>query len=234
LKEELEKLKVKLSIAEEVEKAQKEKEEKEKGEEKKDVKEENVTTEEKAEEKAAKSETLTNGNIDTKAKLVNGDSSIDNDSTAVNTPGSSTPLPKTVSTTPDQTESTLEPTAGDLRLQTQHLQKLLNFLETEFAPTRQKLHDLLENNDMKFGLLWCLFRLGSVVTFKDHEAGLTMAGEVYPPLGYSLTGRLQAQIICVEETNKSTLRCTSGTSTTTVPHSTTPGNDCNPQSPRTN
>ena len=215
-------MKVKLGIAEEVEKAQKENEEKEKGQENKEDMKEEVTTE----ENPAKSETLTNGSIDTKVKLVNGDTSIDNDSTAVNTPGSSTPLPKAVSTTPDQAESTLEPTAGDLRLQTQHLQKLLNFLETEFAPTRQKLHDLLENNDMKFGLLWCLFRLGSVITFKDHEAGLTMAGEVYPLLGHSLTVRLQVQIICVEEISKSTLRCTSATSTTTAPLSTTPGNDC--------
>jgi len=184
-------LKVKLGIAEEVEKALKEKEEneKEKGaekteettEKKEDVKEENVTTEENADEKPEdKSETLTNGTIDSKVKLVNGDSSsIDNDSTAVNTPGSSTPLPKLASPPPDPTDSTsLELTADALRLQTQHLQKLLNFLETEFAPTRQKLKDLLENNDMKFGLLWCLFRLGSVVTFKDHESSLIMAGEV--------------------------------------------------------
>ena len=195
LKEELEKLKVKLSIAEEVEKRQKENGEAEKTEtneekaeektegtmeemEEKVVVKEDVTAEDKSKENESKP--FTNGHLDPKVKLVNGDCSTDSDTTAVNTPGSSTPLPKVTSMTPDAVDLALEPTLDVLRLQSQHLQKLLNFLENEFAPTRQKLNDLLENNDMKFGLLWCLFRLGSEVTFKDYESGLTMAGEVFP------------------------------------------------------
>lgn len=176
---------IKLNLAEEVENAKKEKDEEKQKTEKKeeptekkeDVKEENVVTEEKPE---AKSETLVNGHTDPKVKLVNGDSNIDNDSTAVNTPGSSTPLMKPATTTPEPTDASLEPTVDILRLETLHLQKLVNFLESEFSPIRKKLNDLLENNDMKFDLLWCLFRLGSVVTFKDHESSLTMAGEVPP------------------------------------------------------
>lgn len=174
MKEELEKLKVKLTIAEEVEKSQEKDEEKENTNEKEeDVKVHDIVKE----TPDVKSEPLVNG-IESKVKLVNGDSSVDNDSTAVNTPGSSTPLPKANPTTPDPPDPTLEPSADALRLQTLHLQKLLNFLDSEFSPTRQKLNDLLENNDMKFDLLWCLFRLGSVITFKDYESSLTMAGEV--------------------------------------------------------
>ena len=101
---------------------------------------------------------------------MSGDS-LDSDTTAVNTPeGTSTPKPAE--------EATEAVTAEVLRLQILHLEKLLKFLEIEFQPTRQKLNDLLANNDIKFNLLWCLFRLGSVITFKDHESGLLMAGEV--------------------------------------------------------
>ena len=173
LHEELGKLRVQLSVAEEAEK--------EKKKETTETNEVNEKTEVKTSDTSSSSPHLTNG-VDEKVKLVNGDISVDSDATAVNTPlGSSTPLPQLPTSSPETTESeTITITADILRLQVQHLEKLLKFLESEFGPTRQKLNDLLENNDMKFSLLWCLFRLGSVITFKDYESGLTMAGEVFP------------------------------------------------------
>jgi len=172
LQGELDKLRVQLSVAEAAEK--------EKNEETTETNETKEKAEVETADTSSSSEPLTNG-VDEKVKLVNGDTSVDSDATAVNTPlGSSTPLPKLPSSTPETTESeTLTITADMLRVQVLHLEKLMKFLESEFGPTRQKLNDLLENNDMKFSLLWCLFRLGSVITFKDYESGLNMAGEVH-------------------------------------------------------
>jgi hypothetical protein len=170
---ELGKLRVQLSVAEEAEK-----------DKKKDTNESN-DTEEKSEVKStdtsSSSSPLTNG-VSEKVKLVNGNTSVESDTTAVNTPlGSSTPQPKLPTSSPETTEcETTAITADIVRIQVQHLEKLVKFLESEFGPTRKKLNDLLENNDMKFSLLWCLFRLGSVITFKDYESGLNMAGEVCP------------------------------------------------------
>ena len=59
-----------------------------------------------------------------------------------------------------------------------HLQKLLDYLEQEFSESRQKLADLSLDHDISFGLLWCVFGLGTAVTFKDIESGLICAGEV--------------------------------------------------------
>jgi len=124
---------------------------------------------------------LVNGELK-KVLVVNGDTSLDNDSTAVNTPGISTPLAQ-----PDSTATSTDAPSKDedvpltpeaLRLQALHLSKLVKFLETEYDPVRQKLNELLAHNDIKFNLLWCLFRLGSVITFKDHESGIVMAGEI--------------------------------------------------------
>jgi hypothetical protein len=114
------------------------------------------------------------------ARLVNGDSSsTSSDTTAVNTPASPpTPIP---SSEPEPADPTIHLNSSALKLQVLHLEKLLTYLDTEFAPTKQKLADLLANNDIKFNLLWCLYRLGDVITFKDRESGLTMAGEVPPP-----------------------------------------------------
>jgi hypothetical protein len=182
LDEELAKIRVQLSLAE---KAEKDKTPKDgdnveaKPDESKDEKE---PPQDKSSAEKSK-EPLVNG-VDTKQKLENGDS-IDSDSTAVNTPGSSTPLtgPSTSSppsTTEKETDDADEivPTVESLRQQALHLQKLMDFLREEFEPTRQKLKDLLDSNDIKFGLLWCLFRLGATITFKDNESGLNMAGEV--------------------------------------------------------
>lgn len=113
-----------------------------------------------------------------KVLVVNGDTSLDNDSTAVNTPGMSTPLPHDSADPAPSKDEDVPLTPDVLRLQALHLSKLLNFLETEYSPVRQKLNELLVHNDIKFNLLWCLFRLGSVITFKDHESGIVMAGEI--------------------------------------------------------
>jgi len=113
--------------------------------------------------------------------LLNGDSA-DSDVTAVNTPDrSSTPkidADAEKKEDPNAAETEVELTAEAIRLRVLHLEKLIRFLSNEFAPTRQKLNDLLVSGDIKFGLLWCLFRLGSVISFKDYESGLVMAGEI--------------------------------------------------------
>lgn len=180
---ELEKLRVQFKIAEEVEKEEKDKEHKTCSKEETEKKDDVKPADNNSPPDTAPAASLTNG-VDDKVKLVNGHVSIDSDATAVNTPlGSSTPLPTIVATAISATETneseTVVLTAEILRLQILHLEKLLKFLEQEFAPTRQKLKDLLAGNDMKFSLLWCLFRLGSVITFKDYESGLNMAGEVF-------------------------------------------------------
>jgi hypothetical protein len=127
---------------------------------------------------------MVNGHAnDTSAKdiLPNGVHSLDSDSTAVNTPnGASTPTTKETPTsvTTETVRDDNSKGASALRLQVQHLEKLTKFLEKEFAPTRQKLKDLAATGEIKFNLLWALYRLGSVITFRDNESGLIMAGEV--------------------------------------------------------
>jgi len=196
LKEELAKIQVQLNLAQQQAETEK-KPEKETGAQD-ETKSEKPKVDEKvpednSSEKGAEGkphQSLVNGIEPEQKKLVNGDST-DNDSTAVNT-GSTTPLTKDKEPSAssdsgpakEEPEGTTEdpdslvPTVQSLSQQVLHLQKLVDFLHDEFGPTRQKLNDLLENNDIKFGLLWCLFRLGSVITFKDHESGLNMAGEV--------------------------------------------------------
>ena len=170
MEEELERLKVQLTLTEEAEKKSST---------------EDATT---SEAQSVNNTPVINGHIE---KLVNGEVSTHSDSTtAVNTPvGSSTPIPKVTELhtaiepgTAAQADSDVVVSADVLRLQVEHLEKLLRFLNSDFAATRQKLLDLLANSEIKFNLLWCLFRLGSVITFKDYESGLTMAGEVPLPL----------------------------------------------------
>lgn len=185
--------------------------------------ESNKEPEEKSENKTDPH--MPNGHV-VKAKLVNGDASVDSDVTAVNTPGSSTPLPKVeVETQTIDTATAIAVTPDVLRLQTEHLQKLLNFLDKEFSPLRRKLNDLLQGNDIQFNLLWCLFRLGSVITFKDHESGLNMAGEVISQ-NYIFDARSRVQTICVVEIHKSILKSTCDISIITDLVSIMPGNDC--------
>lgn len=193
LDEELAKIRVQLSLAEQAEKEKNPKDSEQKTEDKpNESKDEKEPAQDKPSDTKSK-EPLVNG-VHTKQKLENGDS-IESDSTAVNTPGSSTPLTEpSPSSPPSTTEKETDdadaivPTVESLRQQALHLQKLMDFLREEFGPTRQKLKDLLESNDIKFGLLWCLFRLGATITFKDNESGLNMAGEV-PQTPTSIWGR---------------------------------------------
>ena len=194
LKEALAKIQVQLNLAKQ---AEKEKKPEEDGATQAETNSEKPKVDEKVPEPNSSKkgtegkphQSFVNGIEPEQKKFVNGDTT-DNDSTAVNT-GSTTPLTKDkepgtpsdsdpTTDEPKETEDpgSLVPTVQSLSQQVLHLQKLVDFLHDEFGPTRQKLNDLLENNDIKFGLLWCLFRLGSVITFKDHESGLNMAGEV--------------------------------------------------------
>lgn len=177
-----------------------------------------------------------NGHLDGKSAkdtLLNGITSLDSDSTAVNTPnGSATPTTKessvTVITETVKDDSPVE--ASTLRLQVQHLEKLIKFLDKEFAPTRQKLKDLAVTGEIKFSLLWALFRLGGVITFRDNESGLVMAGEVsileIPALKLNSNRRLQARITYVEVILRNISIFKLGISTTMDHVSIMLGNDC--------
>ena len=59
-----------------------------------------------------------------------------------------------------------------------HLEKLLRFVDSEFAPQKQKFKDLMADGDIRFDLLWLLFPPDSQVAFKDDISGLPMAGKV--------------------------------------------------------
>jgi hypothetical protein len=134
--------------------------------------------------------TTANGTTDilvksTLEELVNGHSNTDEDLTAVNTPqGTSTPAlnPPNAQLPTADFDDVAPLTPETLRAQTTHLEKLLQFLKNEFAPIRRKFNDLLANSEIQFNLLWLLYRLGNEVTFKDYESGLTMSGEVQPPI----------------------------------------------------
>lgn len=75
-------------------------------------------------------------------------------------------------------ESASKPTSPGLRVQIDHLEKLMRCLDIEFATTKQKFDDLLSNKEITYNLLWCLFRQDSVVTFDDPESDLIMAGRI--------------------------------------------------------
>lgn len=176
---ELERLKTELSKAEEVEKATSEKkaEDEKADDERPESKDKTVENVSHVEVNGDDSETSS------KDPPTTGFPSLDSESTAVNTPnGTSTPTATKETLDSIPTETTTDDKvvgASGLRLQVQHLEKLTKFLEKEFAPTRQKLKDLAVSGEIKFNLLWALYRLGTVITFRDHESGLIMAGEVY-------------------------------------------------------
>lgn len=85
---------------------------------------------------------------------------------------------RAVNETVTETINPVERNPTELRTRVLHLEKLVHFLDKEFQPIKQKMADLLKNNDINFSLLWCLFKLGSDITFKDTESGLICAGEV--------------------------------------------------------
>ena len=223
LLKELEKLKAKLAESPEAEKESADK----KAE---DDKTEDRNTAPKGETMNEESAAKLNGDtndISPKGAMSNGVPSLDSDATAVNTPdGASTPTKETL-TSVTMESVTDEDAVGVtvLRLQVQHLEKLTKFLEKEFGPTRQKLKDLAATGEIKFNLLWALFRLGSVITFRDNESGLVMAGEVSMRKDEA-DDRLLVRITCVEEIHRNISISKPVILTITDPVSTAHGNDC--------
>lgn len=72
----------------------------------------------------------------------------------------------------------------ELRLEVQHLESLLEFLDEEYEPMRQKSEELLRNSTVTFDVLWLLFPEGSEVIFKDQNSELKCAGKVNQPKIY--------------------------------------------------
>jgi len=94
----------------------------------------------------------------------NANSPVDNVETAVQ-----------VEFTPNQI-SRHSPT--EIHLQILHVRKLIKFIDAEFFSQKQKFEDLVTDNDIRFDLLWLLFRPEKHVVFQDPMSGLPMAGEV--------------------------------------------------------
>jgi len=80
------------------------------------------------------------------------------------------------------TENQARPVVGysraDIDIEILHLDKLIKFVDSEFAPQKQKFTDLVADNDIRFDLLLLLFPPDSEVFFEDKISGLPMAGQV--------------------------------------------------------
>src|SRR6266496_4937586 len=70
----------------------------------------------------------------------------------------------------------------ELRLEVVHLESLLEFLDKEFQPMKQKMDALMSKNTVTFDILWLLFPEGSEVIFKDPNTDLKRAGKVCSPV----------------------------------------------------
>ena len=69
-------------------------------------------------------------------------------------------------------------TVEELRIEILHTQSLLNFLQDQFGPVKEKLAALTMKSEVTYDLLWLLFPRGSEVSFKETHSGLLCAGKV--------------------------------------------------------
>lgn len=69
----------------------------------------------------------------------------------------------------------------EIRLEVLHLESLLQFLDQEFEPVKQKMDRVLTENKITFDILWLLFPEGSEVIFKDPISDVKCAGKVNTP-----------------------------------------------------
>lgn len=98
-----------------------------------------------------------------------------------------------------ESESTeLEPaSATKLTVQVNELQKLIRCLEREFASTQQRFNELAANDEIAYDLLWYLFPQNQLVTYKDPDSDLTIAGQTIAT-GYRDNGQMQQFEITVQ------------------------------------
>lgn len=77
------------------------------------------------------------------------------------------------------TTGTTEPDITEARRRVDHLEKLLDFLETEFGSTKKSYAEFIANGQITYHMLWFLFRINKCMIFEDDQSGLAMAGQVY-------------------------------------------------------
>ena len=65
------------------------------------------------------------------------------------------------------------------RLEVSHLESLLEFLDREFEPAKEKIHTFLTEKKVTFDILWLIFRSGSDVIYKDPLSDVKCAGKVH-------------------------------------------------------
>jgi hypothetical protein len=138
---------------------------------------------------------------------------------------SSPPQNKTTSYSPTTGTETKEHDTAELRKQITHLNHLLEFLESEFGPTKKAFAELTTNGQTTYDMLWRLFRLGKCVIFDDSESGLKMAGQVPSFNPASVDQRLSARDILFWEM-QIPLNSMCATLITMVGHSTMRGARC--------
>jgi hypothetical protein len=141
---------------------------------------------------------------------------------------SSGPQNKTTSySRPKETAGTetKEHDTAELRKQITHLQHLLEFLESEFGPSKKAFTDLTANGQITYDMLWRLFRLGKCVVFDDVDSDLRMAGQVPSCNPARIDQRFSARDILFWELQMS-LNSMCATLTTMVGHSTMRGVRC--------
>ena len=68
---------------------------------------------------------------------------------------------------------------SSLIMDIEHLRALISVLENQFGPLKQKMDQLFSNSKAGFNFLWCLFPVGSEITFPDPNSGLPCAGKVH-------------------------------------------------------
>ena len=66
-----------------------------------------------------------------------------------------------------------------VRLEVLHLESLLQFLDKEYQPVKQKMDALMADNKITFDIVWLLFPEGSELIFADPNTYLKAAGKVY-------------------------------------------------------
>ena len=82
------------------------------------------------------------------------------------------------SSTDNDDESTEDQAVGTTSNEINELNKLLYCLDKEFASIKRRYKALLEKKSITYDLLWLLFRRDCVITFKDPDSDLVIAGEV--------------------------------------------------------
>ncbi len=90
---------------------------------------------------------------------------------------SETTTPTTTLAQSAQTTTT-EPEITEARRRVDHLEKLLDFLETEFGSTKKSYAEFIANGQITYRMLWFLFRINKCMIFQDDQSGLAMAGQV--------------------------------------------------------